>query len=120
MHQCTTKYGFVLDWLGLATKIQSIKNAWPCHFSISPADMFNGSLQSSIFTDDLKIAGMAPIFKGDRNDMYNYRLISILCTVTRVFGRLLYNQLYDHLIDNKILYVSVEVQITSFYISCTD
>ena len=71
--------------------------------SQSLADIFNASLQCSIFLDDLKIAGVEPIFKGDRDDMSNYRPISILCTVARVFERLLYNQLHDYLIDNKIL-----------------
>ena len=54
--------------------------------------------------DDLKIAGVTPIFKGDRDGMSNYTLISILCIVAHVFERLLYNQLHDYLIDNKILY----------------
>ena len=36
--------------------------------------------------------------------MTNYRPISVLCTVARVFERLLYNQLHDYLIDNKIQY----------------
>ena len=58
--------------------------------SQSLADIFNASLKSSIFPDDLKIAKVAPIFKeGDRDNMTNYRPISVLCTVTRVFERLL-------------------------------
>ena len=68
-------------------------------------DVFNASLKSSIFPDDLKIRRVAPIFKeGDRDGMTNYRPISVLCTVARVFERLLHNQLHDYLIDNKILY----------------
>ena len=65
---------------------------------------------------------VAPIFKeGDRDDMTNYHPISVLCTVARVFERLLYNQLHDYLINNKILYNNQwGVQITSFHISCTD
>ena len=40
--------------------------------SQSLADLFNASLQSSIFPDDLKIAGVAPIFKeGGRDGMSN-------------------------------------------------
>ena len=62
-------------------------------------------MQCSIFPDDLKIAGVTPIFKeGDSDDMSNYRPISIICTLARTFERLLYNQLHDYLIDNKILY----------------
>ena len=73
--------------------------------SQSLADIFNASRKSSIFPDDLKIARVASIFKeGDRDNMTNYRPISVICTVARVFDRLLYNQLDDYLIDNKILY----------------
>ena len=73
--------------------------------SQSLANIFNASLKSSIFPDDLKIARVAPIFKeGDRDNMTNYCPISVLCTVARVFERLLYNQLHDYLTDNKILY----------------
>ena len=69
--------------------------------SRSLAHIFNASLQSSIFSDDLKMAGVAPIFKdGNRYDMSN-RPVSIPCTVARVFERLLYNQLHDYLIDNN-------------------
>ena len=81
--------------------LQSSKNI----ISQSLADIFNASLKSSIFPGDLKIAKVAPIFKeDDRDDMTNYHPISVLCTVARVFERLLYNQLHDYLIDNKILY----------------
>ena len=40
-------------------------------------------------------------FQGDRDDMTNYRPISVLYTVARVFERLLYNQLHDYLIVNS-------------------
>ena len=47
---------------------------------------------------------MTPIFKnGERNDLQNYRPISVLCTVARVFEKLIYQQLYDYLMENSIL-----------------
>ena len=96
----------LIGW-SLPQKFKVLK--MPGHvISQSLANIFNASLQSRIFPDDLKIAGVAPIFKeGDRDDMSNYRPISILCTVARVFVKLLYNQLHDYLIDNnKLLYNS--------------
>ena len=70
---------------------QIIKNSRNI-ISQSLADIFNASLQSSIFPDDLKLARVAPIFKeGDRDDMSNYRPNSVLCTVEHVFERLLYH-----------------------------
>ena len=72
--------------------------------SESLTDIFNTSLESNTFPDDLKEAGMIPIFKnGERNDLQNYRPISVLCTVAQVFEKLIYQQLYDHLMENSIL-----------------
>ena len=72
--------------------------------SESLTDIFNASLESNTFPDDLKVAGVTPIFKnGERNDLQNYRPISVLCTVARVFEKLIYQQLYDYLMGNSIL-----------------
>ena len=39
----------------------------------SLTDIFNASLESNSFPDDLKVAGVTPIFKnGERNDLQNY------------------------------------------------
>ena len=72
--------------------------------SESLTDIFNASLEFNTFPDDLKVAGVTPIFKnGERNDLQNYRPISVLCTVKRVFEKLIYQQLYDYLMENSIL-----------------
>ena len=72
--------------------------------SESLTDIFNASLESNTFPDDLKVAGVTPIFKnGERNDLQNYRPISVLCTAARVFEKLIYQQLYDYLMENSIL-----------------
>ena len=58
--------------------------------SQSLADIFNTFIQSGIFPDDFKMAGVTPIFKeGEKGDVSNYHPISILCTVARVFGKAL-------------------------------
>ena len=47
---------------------------------------------------------MAPVFKsGDKEDLKNYRPISILPTIARIFEKLLYDQLYKYFTDNEIL-----------------
>ena len=72
--------------------------------SESLTDIFNASLESNTFPDDLKVAGVIPIFKnGERNDSQNYQPISVLCTVARVLEKLIYQQLYDYLMENSIL-----------------
>ena len=73
----------------------------------SLSDVFNASILNKIFPDDFKIARVTPVFKGgEAGDIGNYRPISILSAVARIFGKLLYKQLYDFLSDNEILILS--------------
>ena len=51
-----------------------------------------------------KITRVTPIFKvGKAEDIGNYRPISILASVGRIFEKLLYKQLYDFLSETEIL-----------------
>ena len=61
----------------------------------SLSDIFNASNESQIFTDDFNIAIVTTIFKGGETDeLENYRPISVISSVARVFGKLIYYQLY--------------------------
>ena len=63
------------------------------------------SIQSGIFADSWKIARVAPIFKsGSTEDRSNYRPISVLPVVSRLFEKLIYDQLYEYLDSNKHLF----------------
>ena len=65
---------------------------------------FTTSISSNQFIDDLKIAKIAAIFKaGVRDDLNNYRSISVWPTIARVFEKLMYKQLYDHFTTNNLL-----------------
>ena len=67
--------------------------------------IFNLSFKKSIFQDYMKIAKVIPVFKeGDSVDLSNYRPISVLPCFSKIFERLMYNRLYKHLINLKILY----------------
>ena len=47
---------------------------------------------------------VAPVFKtGDRDNLNNYRPITVLPTIARVFEKLIYQQLYQFLDKHKIL-----------------
>ena len=61
-------------------------------------DLFNKSLKSGIFPDDWKCARVIPLFKqGDSSDLNNYRPISVISFVAKVFERIVYDQLYNFL-----------------------
>ena len=67
-------------------------------------DLFNLSVKSGVFPNDWKLAKVSPIHKtGERNDANNYRPISVLPTIARIFEKLIYEQLYDYLCKNDIL-----------------
>ena len=70
----------------------------------SLTDIFNFSVTSKVFTDDLKVGKVAPAFKsGDRDNLNNYRPISVLPTVARVFEKIPYGQVYDYFTSSKLL-----------------
>ena len=81
-----------------------IKIALPL-ISGSLCDLFNLSLFSGKFPTDWKIARVAPIYKsGARDDCSNYRPISVLPVLSRAFEKVVYNQLYDYLDSNRLIY----------------
>ena len=53
----------------------------------------------------MKIVKVTPVFKGgDSADYSNYRPISVLPCFSTILERLMYNRLYKHLSNSKILY----------------
>ena len=67
----------------------------------SLACIFNTSLKSSRFPNYWKTARVIPIFKeGNKSDKSNYRPISVLPAISRLFEKLVFNQLYQYL-DHK-------------------
>ena len=58
----------------------------------SLAFLFNTSIETSRFPDSWKVARVTPIFKdGDRADKSNYRPISVLPVISRLFEKLVTN-----------------------------
>ena len=50
------------------------------------------------------MAKVIPIHKGkERTEMNNYRPISLISVIAKVFERLVYNQLYEYLSKHKLL-----------------
>ena len=51
-----------------------------------------------IFPEELKLAKIVPIYKnkGDKNEMRNYRPISLLSPFSKVFEKVVYKQIYQY------------------------
>ena len=81
--------------------LKSIANIISKHLEI----LFNDSLTTSIYPQCLKIAKCIPIYKGtplDPADPINYRPISILTALNKVFERILHEQLSKYLECNNL------------------
>ena len=65
-------------------------------------------LQDSLhrcFPDRLKYATIRPLFKkGNKDDINNYRPISILTSLSKIFDKVLQTRLLKHLTDHNILF----------------
>ena len=66
------------------------------------SQLFNLSLSAGIFPDQWKIDRIAPIYKKGKSD--NYRPISVLPVISRLFEKLVYDQYYHFLVSNRLLY----------------
>jgi hypothetical protein len=73
-------------------------------FLIKPlVHIYNASFQTGIFSDMMKIAKLNLCLKKDRQDMQNYRPISILSVFTKLLEKLMYNRLLSFLNKHNIL-----------------
>ena len=61
--------------------------------------LFNKSMESGVFPNNLTIAAICPIYKGEglKCSPNNYRPISVLPIVARLFEKIIHNKLYDYI-----------------------
>ena len=75
-----------------------LKNCEP-KLSYILAELFNMCLKEFCFPDCWKISSVVPVFKnvGERSTAKNYRTVSLLSVVSKVFEKLVNNRIVDYL-----------------------
>ena len=54
-------------------------------------------LTTGIFPDDFKLSKVIPLFKkSDSSLLVNYRPISLLSTISKIFEKVIHDQLYEY------------------------
>ena len=63
------------------------------------AELFNKCLKDCCFPDCWKVSSVVPVFEnvGERSTAKNYRPVSLLSVVSKVFEKLVNNRIVDHL-----------------------
>ena len=65
--------------------------------------IINQSLNSGIFPDKLKIAKVTPFYKkGDKQIITNYRAISVLPVISKIFETVKHEQLREYFVTNNL------------------
>ena len=68
-------------------------------------NLINASFQQGIFPDQLKTACVTPIYKqGITSCVSNYRPVSVLCAMSKIFERIMFYRLMDYVTKFNILY----------------
>ena len=68
------------------------------------SQIFNISLRTKRYPDSLKFAKVAPVYKrDDKDNLDNYRPISVLPIVARVLEKLVYEQMIKYFESNDVL-----------------
>ena len=73
-----------------------------CSFEEVTTDQSEKKITNSCFPNDVKLAEVIPFFKNDNSlEKENYRPVSVLSHVSKVFERIMYTQIRNF-IENKL------------------
>ena len=66
--------------------------------------IFSSCMESDIFPSQWKVANVVPAYKrDDKQNVKNYRPVSLLPIFGKVFERLIYNEMYSFFIENDLI-----------------
>ena len=67
------------------------------------AYIFNLSIMNGVFPDIFKTANMIPLFENEDSMLFsNYRPVSLLCTLSKLLEKIMYNRVIDFLKEHDI------------------
>ena len=67
--------------------------------------IFSSCIESGIFPTECKMANVVPIYKrDDKQNVENYRPVSLLPTLGKILERLICNQMYSFFIENDFFF----------------
>ena len=70
-------------------------------------EVVNLSFKDGTFPDLMKLAKVIPVFKtGSKLSVTNYRPISLLSVFSKIFEKIVHQQLYDFLVKESVFYES--------------
>jgi hypothetical protein len=97
----TSKDNKVDGYDEISTKIIQLSKP----FIISPlTNICNKALGQGNFLERFKFSLVKPIYKsGDKSSPSNYRPVSLLPIFSKIFEKIIYNRLYEHMNSNSIL-----------------
>jgi hypothetical protein len=86
---------------GISTKILKVSSPY---ISSPLTYLCNRMLVTGIFPQRLKFSEIKPIYKkGDKRDSSKYRPISLLTSISKIFEKVMYNRIQQHIKNNNIL-----------------
>ena len=99
---CNLKLGKSVGIDGISTEILR-----SCYDVIVPilVSLINKSIDEGLFPEPLKIAKVTPLYKsGKKTNTDNYRSISVLPVISKIFERVMFDRLYGYFTKEKLLY----------------
>ena len=76
-----------------------------CNDIISLYLLLNGSIENNIYPDSLKLAEVTPAHKKETTNKNNYRPVSVLPCISKLFGKMLYTQIHSFIEKFLLPYV---------------
>ena len=76
--------------------VKVLKNCENCFFDLN--NCINEAIRNNKFPDSLKLSDITPVYKKlHPSDKTNYRPVSVLPLLSKVFEKIIYDQLYEYL-----------------------